>query len=331
MGRSHPASGATERSFPAVSARSDSGAPMFTEFDDEPKTDVSRTTDFGTPPPGPALRDRPILLRLDGPHAGQVASLDSDKLTIGRHASNGVVVDDTSISRKHVSLERTPTGYLLVDLDSRNGTFVQGQRVAKISLSDGDSIQLGPRVSFRFVVADERHEQLLRQLYEASTRDALTKVFNRKHFDERLRIEASFAERHRSELSLILFDIDFFKKVNDTHGHPAGDAVLRQVARVVQHRLRVEDVLARFGGEEFAVILRGTSLIGGQRLAERLRSSVESVPAVVEHAPVPVTISLGVASLGCTERKTPEEMVVIADRRLYAAKHAGRNRSVAEG
>lgn len=302
------------------------------EEDDEIVTEVGmRATDYGSRPPVPATRDRAVLLRMDGVLAGQVFVIGSGPCTLGRHPTNQVRLDDAGISRFHSQVSCEHEQYWVEDLGSKNGTFVQGRAVQRASIQDGDWVQLGPRVAFRFSLTDTRQELLLRRLYESSTRDALTGAYNRKHFDERLRTEIAFAARHRAEASLVLFDIDHFKKVNDTFGHQAGDAVLRQVAMLVGRRLRAEDVFARVGGEEFAVILRGIDRAGAARAAERIRTTVATLPVTFDGHTIPITLSAGCASVRCSAERTPEDIIAIADRRLYDAKRGGRNRVVAVG
>jgi len=273
-------------------------------------------------------RDRALLLRMDGIHAGQVVALDREELSIGRNPDSDLLVDDGGVSRKHAKIIRTGDDYVLVELSARNGTVVQGERVTRTRLSDGDFIQLGPRAAFRFSMVDLKQQQLLERLYESSTRDSLTGAYNRKHFDERFLSEIAYSLRHESRMSLILFDIDHFKKVNDTRGHAAGDAVLRHVAGIAHSRLRTEDMFARVGGEEFAILLRGASVTGAARLAERLRSNVSASPTLFEGHSIPITLSAGCSSLECTEVKGPEPIFRLADERLYAAKSLGRNRVV---
>ena len=182
---------------------------------------------------------------------------------------------------------------------------------------------------FRFSVADESQELLLRQLYEASVTDALTGANNREHFDSQLRMELSYSRRHNTDLALLLFDVDHFKRVNDTYGHPIGDEVLIEIARAVRRLVRNEDVFARYGGEEFALILRGIDIAGARSAGERLRSQVEKLTVASDRGPVQVTISVGCASFSTTPEPSTEALVQTADRRLYAAKNSGRNRVVA--
>ena len=300
-------------------------------FQEERTMDISlRSTDFGVgPTTQPLLRDRAMLLRMDGIGAGQVLSVAETPFTMGRHATNQLPIDDDSISRFHARFVCEDGKYFVEDLGSRNGTFLQGKRITRAEIRDDDWVQLGARVAFRFTLTDSRQEGLLRKLYESSTRDALTGAYNRRHFDDRLRAEIAFAVRHATDCALILMDIDHFKRVNDTYGHPAGDEILRHLGGLANRALRTEDVFARFGGEEFAVILRGASTRGAGRLAERLREALNQQHAVYEGQEIKVTLSAGCAALSCCATPAPDEVVAIADRRLYAAKQGGRNRVVA--
>jgi diguanylate cyclase (GGDEF)-like protein len=293
-------------------------------------TEMSRHTDVGAPPSLPAERDRSLLVRMDGVSAGQVESVGRTELSIGRHPSNALTIQDGGISRQHARILSVDNKHVIEDLGSRNGTYVQGSRITRAELNDGDWIQLGPRASFRYSVTDAKQEVLMRQLYESSTRDALTGAHNRQHFEERLRTEVAYAVRHSTNVSLVLFDLDYFKRVNDNYGHLAGDAVLRSVAATVGARLRAEDVFARYGGEEFAVVLRGIDATGAQRVAERLRSSIADTVVNYKGLSLQITISAGSAALSECSRPTGIELVGLADRRLYVAKDGGRNRVVAE-
>jgi diguanylate cyclase (GGDEF)-like protein len=266
---------------------------------------------------------------MDGADAGQVCSLEEESSSIGRHRDATFQVQDTGISRLHARIFKDAGVHWIEDLESRNGTFVQSERVERSRLEDGDWIQLGPRVSFRYVRTDQKQEQLLRQLYESSTRDGLTGAFNRRHFNKRLDEEVAFATRHGSSLALLILDLDHFKKVNDTYGHPAGDAVLRHVSAIISQRLRGEDVFARFGGEEFAVLLRSVSVRGAAKVAERLRATVATSPVYFDGNAIAVSMSVGCASLECLRAHEGSGLVDVADQRLYKAKQSGRNRVTA--
>ena len=275
---------------------------------------------------------RALLMRMDGVHAGSVFAVEQLPCTVGRHASNTLHIDEDSISRFHARISRDEEGFFVEDLKSRNGTFVGGKRITRHRLKDGEGLTFGTKVAFHFNVSDSLEERLLRRLYESSTRDALTGAYNRSHFDERLQAEIAFASRHATEAALAIVDLDHFKRVNDTYGHQAGDQVLKQLVTIVQRSMRTEDVLARFGGEEFAIIMRGINLAGAYQLTERQRLTVAATPILFEGKTIHVTLSAGCATTTCCSQPiSPEQLLRVADRRLYVAKGTGRNRVVAEG
>ena len=158
--------------------------------------------------------------------------------------------------------------------------------------------------------------------------DALTGAYNRKHFAERLTSELAYAKRHKTPLSLLMFDLDHFKRINDTLGHLGGDHVLRSVAALVKKTLRAEDVFARYGGEEFAIIARGIDVEKAFLFGERVRAIIEMARLEFNKTPIPVTVSVGAASLVCCTDPSADGLVAKADERLYAAKRGGRNRTV---
>ena len=279
--------------------------------------------------PRSEAKDRFLLVRARGAQLGHVTRLGAESLRIGRAQECEIWLNDDGVSRKHALIRPDEGSYVVEDTQSANGTFVAGQRVESARLRDGDLIQFGPQAVFRFSVADESQELLLRQLYEASVTDALTGANNREHFDSQLRMELSYARRHNTDLVLLLFDVDYFKRVNDSFGHPVGDEVLIEIARAVRRLVRNEDVFARYGGEEFALILRGIDITGGRAAGERLRAQVEKLRIASDRGPVAVTISVGCSSLTTTSEPTTEALIQTADRRLYAAKNSGRNRVVA--
>jgi two-component system cell cycle response regulator len=276
-------------------------------------------------------KDRHLLVRVKGAELGRVTRLPPEPFRIGRSPDCELWLGDDGVSRKHARIFQEAAAYLIEDTESANGTFVQGLRVSRQLLRDGDVIQFGPTAVFRYTVTDESQESLLQQLYDASVTDALTGAHNREHFDTQLRAELSYARRHKTDVSLVFFDVDHFKKVNDTYGHPAGDTVLAALADTVRKMVRNEDVFARYGGEEFALILRGIDGAGAATVGERLRERVEALRVPSEHGPLCITVSVGCSSFADIEDKTPEALVSSADKRLYAAKHAGRNRVIHVG
>lgn len=169
------------------------------------------------------------------------------------------------------------------------------------------------------------------RLRRAGMTDGLTGVHNRRYFDHRSLIEFSQAVRHRYPLACLFLDIDHFKAINDRHGHPTGDEVLRQVGGLIQRSLRTGDLAARYGGEEFVVLLPRTDLAGAREVAERIRVMVQEAPFVTpEGGTVSATLSVGLAMLPA-EATSFADLLAAADRAVYEAKRQGRNRTIAEG
>ena len=174
---------------------------------------------------------------------------------------------------------------------------------------------------------DPLERQAAQQLYESSVQDPLTELYNRRFFDQRLREEYAFATRHQRPLSVIIVDLDHFKRVNDSYGHPGGDEVLRQVGRLVKRCVRQEDVACRLGGEEFGVIVRSDGREGSRAVAERMRKRIEETLVPFREHLIQVTASAGIATAAPPHmHESPAALFAAADEALYRAKGAGRNR-----
>jgi diguanylate cyclase (GGDEF)-like protein len=291
---------------------------------EESPADAART---GLAPALPA-RDHGTLTFIEGPLTGALVTLaPGAAVLLGRGGSADVHVPDDTVSRRHARIRWDGTGYSIEDLAS-SGTWVNGWRVdAWRPLSGGARIQLGQRVRLRFDLHDATEQRVLVELYEAAIRDALTGAYTRRYLGERLHAELSYAARHRTPVAVLMLDLDHFKNVNDRHGHEAGDTVLRVVVEQLRRVLRPEDVLARYGGEELCILLRGLDTAQAASLAERLRASVASLRIAAADAVIGVTVSIGVASTR-PDLDRPEAWSLIerADRALYVAKRAGRDR-----
>ncbi len=287
-------------------------------------------------PRPPTEKNRGLLTLLTGPLSGTIFKLDeSGELTLGRSKEASVLIPDPGLSRIHARVFRrqipTRTDFYIEDCGSTNGTFVGGgQRItAPTGLSDGVRVALGRRTVLRFSLQDALEEQALIRVHESALRDRLTGVYNRGAFDDHLSSEFMNSRQRGTPLALLLFDIDHFKTLNDTHGHQAGDAVLREVAKCVQTTLRPEDVLARYGGEEFAVILRSVSPRSAYVMAERVRVAVEDQKTTWNGGAIGITVSVGVVhAMNASSMENPGAFVAAADAALYEAKHQGRNRVV---
>jgi two-component system cell cycle response regulator len=258
---------------------------------------------------------------------GQMHKLDKPEAVLGRSSEAHFQVDDDGISRKHAKVLLGPAGgYQLVDLGSTNGTYLNGERIKLAPLQDGDKIQIGTNTVIKFSIQDQLEEQFQKSQYESATRDGLTRIFNKKYFLDTLRKEFAYCLRHRVPLSLVMFDVDHFKKINDTYGHPAGDFVLSRIAAKAMETLRAEDVLARYGGEEFAIMLRESAEDKALSCAERCRKAIDLAEFNFRGTPIKVSISLGIATLLDSDFAQPEDLIAAADKYLYRAKKGGRNR-----
>ena len=192
---------------------------------------------------------------LSGPNVGEMYAVDQSSV-IGRVPDVEMRLRDDDVSRRHAEFQVVGATVSLRDLGSRNGTFLNEQRLGSeaVVLNDGDKIKIGSTTILKFTYGDKLDERFQREMFDASRRDGLTKLFNKRYFLERLGPEISYARRHHLPLSLLLFDVDSFKALNDAHGHLAGDEVLAHLAQVSARSVRVEDVLARYGGEEFIIL-----------------------------------------------------------------------------
>jgi two-component system cell cycle response regulator len=289
---------------------------------------TTRKTNPGVPDldEGSAEARVPTLTLLRGGLPGRMYRVQRAELRIGRHPDCEIQLDDGGVSRVHACI-RVASGDTIEILDhgSTNGTFVNGRRVDGARLRDGDKVQLGSMVVFRFNFQDAIDEAFQREQFESMTRDALTGCHNRLYFDEALRRELAYARRTDADLVVGLLDLDHFKDVNDTHGHAVGDQVLRVVAETLYDTLRPYDVLSRYGGEEFAVLLRGTDLVAARSVCERLRTTLEHAVVPVDGEYVVATASFGLASARECPGEDGPAIVRLADQRLYSAKLGGRN------
>ena len=299
-----------------------------TDLDEEEEV----TAVVGRPAPTQPTREektvprRPQLIVLSGESVGETFHLDRPAI-IGRGEVAQVRLHDDGVSRRHAMVVRVGGELCLEDLQSANGTRVNG------------------RTNHATCPAQRRHDPARREddpqvhrrrlrgrgtpeaTSEAAVRDALTRVYNRRHFVERLASEVAYSLRHRSPLSLLMIDIDHLKRINDGYGRPAGDYVLATLGQILLAAVRVEDIVARYGGEEFAILCRGTPPMSALQLAERLRRDVEAYAFTYRRKRMSVTLSVGIAM--CADSPTAAQYLVAkADGALYEAKRTGRNRAV---
>src|SRR5690606_6676544 len=251
-----------------------------------------------------------------------------ERYSVGRDPDAAIPLERDSVSRQHAALERDGRGpWRVIDLGSTNGTLVNERPVEELTLKNGDQIRFGD-VVFKFLSGGHIETLYHQEVYQLSVLDGLTGIHNKRYFLDFLDRELASAHRHKNPLTLVMFDIDHFKAINDEHGHVVGDAVLKQLAERIRPRIRREDLFARYGGEEFGAILTITRLEGGVRFAENVRQMIARRPFATGGLQLPVTISLGVTTMQDEPSLTSEALIRRADERLYEAKRAGRNRVV---
>ena len=269
---------------------------------------------------------------ITGANFGCVFLLDKADTVLGRSDDADIQIDDEKVSRKHLKIslvqsdgqDNGPIRALVSDLNSTNGVFINGARVHKQELRNGDKLRIGNTI-LKFEVKDCLDVSYHDKLYQQATKDPLTGLSNRNYLQNELSKFISIGFRYNRVFSMMMLDIDFFKMVNDTYGHAVGDNVLKMVADILLSNKREQDIAARFGGEEFVVLLPETALDGAVAVAERIRIAIENcnlTPLGCQHT---VTISIGISEFPLHGMKA-EELVKCADEALYEAKANGRNR-----
>ncbi len=284
----------------------------------------------------PDLVRTPTVTVVAGPSPGRFVSIEraNRAVFIGRDATCEFSLDDPSVSRRHARVymsaphEGADLEVVLQNLQSTNGTLVNGEQVDRATLQHGDRIHIGD-VLLRFEMLDQvdiaYRDGIARRVKEGE-RDALTGLLLRQAMEDHLPALVEQCDAGGAPVSAVMMDLDHFKKVNDTMGHPVGDTVLRETGQLVREAIRREDLAIRYGGEEFLLVLAGARRLHARLLAERLREAV----ARTEFGEIPglrITCSLGVAERAPGEDL--KEWLQRADEALYRAKDRGRNRSEA--
>jgi diguanylate cyclase (GGDEF)-like protein len=255
---------------------------------------------------------------------GKRFDITGNTLRIGRGDNNDIILDDEGISRSHARVERRGATWVVMDVGSTNGTLVNNERLMDIRvLRNGDHVRVGSMI-LKYLSGTDIEAAFHEEIYRLAIVDGLTGLPNRRRFDEELASEITRARRYSRPLSLLLLDVDLFKKVNDEYGHPTGDLVLSQLGALLRSRVRRGDLPARVGGEEFAVLMPETALPGALVLAEQLRSTIEAAP-IVHDVEIRVTVSIGCAELSANDA-SGSELFARSDGKLYQAKSTGRNR-----
>jgi two-component system cell cycle response regulator len=277
-----------------------------------------------------AKEQEACLIIIRGTPQGHRYFLTMPEMSLGRDATADITVNDQGISRKHIMVTKSGGGVFITDLKSSNGTFVNDKKITPgelVPLAKEDMIKMGNSI-FKYLPAGELEILFYGNLGSAAHTDSLTKVYNKGYLLEALEAEFKRAKALHTDFSIVFFDLDHFKNVNDTYGHDAGDFVLREFAGLVRASyLRPKDVFARYGGEEFVILLANTSAAAAEELAEKVRAAIEHHEFIYEGNRMPVTSSLGVAELN-SEIESAQTLLKMADKAMYTAKQSGRNRVV---
>ena len=271
----------------------------------------------------------PCLVVIYGSQLGRRIPLGEESVTLGRSPSCDLVAEVDDVSREHCQIVPHGDGYLLRDLGSTNGTWLDDRRIAgrrDAPLGSGARIRIGSLI-LKYLDGQDVEGLYHEEIYRLTIVDGLTGLYNRRYFEEFLDREVSRAQRYERPLSLVMFDLDGFKGVNDRYGHPGGDELLQQLGQTLRDSTRQESCLARMSGDEFAVVLPESDLPQARLFAERLRGAVEATDFEVAERPLDsqLTISIGLTEL-TPERSDRAALIEAADFNLYRAKQGGRNR-----
>lgn len=278
---------------------------------------------------------RPALVFLTGDYLAVPIPLEREEVILGRALGADVRINHPNVSRQHARInitynsEKDTNEYILTDLGSRNGTLLNNQKINREILQNGDKIQIGEHI-LRFDLLDEIDREYQHRIRRLISHDDLTGLLSSRSFFSELRREAAAARQEKRPFCVLMMDIDFFKTVNDTHGHLTGSKTLEEIGAIITQNLRNGDVAARFGGEEFAAFLLDAQLSQGLIAAERIRAAVEKGGFSIIRQGKPsdihkITLSIGVAAFP-GDSSDPIELVEMADSALYRAKREGRNR-----
>ncbi|MBN8228680.1 GGDEF domain-containing protein [Corallococcus macrosporus] len=289
--------------------------------------DQTRVTKISSLTPGPERGTECCLVQIHGPELGKKYVLEETEFTIGRDQHNHIVVDLDNVSRRHARIWTRQGKTYVEDLQSTNGTYLNDREVLQAQpLRSGDLVKVGGSI-FKFLDGDNIETQYHETIYTLTIADGLTGINNKRYFLEYLEREMGRSHRYQRTLSLMMFDIDHFKQINDVHGHLAGDYVLREMAQSIKRLVRREQCFARYGGEEFAIVMPEDGPDKARLFAEKIRKLVEDKRFMFEDKDIPVTISIGVAEVA-SEMSEPSQFIKVADANLYKAKKSGRNRVV---
>lgn len=265
------------------------------------------------------------LLVVGGELNGSIFNLMPGESVVGRNPDCTVSLDFHGISRRHFTVEVEEEKVFLTDLGSANGTYLNNVKVeSPQDLKRGDMIKIGA-IAMKYIPKGDPERLTYDKLHEEANTDGLTKCYNKTYFNNHLELEVKKSKVTGKPLTLIIFDLDHFKKLNDNFGHDAGDFVLKEKARIIRENgIRNGDIFARYGGEEFCILLPNTNLKQGFEIAERLRSLIEKHEFIYDKKRLPVTASIGIADYR-QGVANGTDLFKRADSAVYKSKEGGRN------
>jgi two-component system cell cycle response regulator len=265
------------------------------------------------------------LLVVGGDLNGTLFDLVESLVSVGRNPENNISLEFNGVSRQHFKLHASGETHVLEDCGSKNGTYLNNKKVEGLTpLAKGDIIKLGS-IALKYLPKGDPERLTYDKLSMEANTDRHTGCFNKTYFNNRIALEVNKCKVTGDPLSLVIFDLDHFKKLNDNFGHDAGDFVLKEMAQVIRSNgIREQDVFARYGGEEFVILLPKTNLKQSFEIAERLRKLIENKEFMYDGKRLPVTASIGVADYrqGVT---SGTDLFKRADEAVYKSKEGGRN------
>ncbi|MDD9951186.1 MAG: GGDEF domain-containing protein [Zetaproteobacteria bacterium] len=273
------------------------------------------------------------LVQYSGNALGKRYEMVKERLSIGRSVEADITISEASVSRIHARISQNMNATIIEDAESANGLFINDQKVvAPTELHDQDMLRLGT-VILKFFSRDNMDGFVQDKIYRMATIDSGTDIYNKQFLMDALQMQFQQSKASMKPLALIYFDLDHFKKVNDTYGHNAGDQVLRESTALVKKMVRQDDILGRFGGEEFIIILPDTDSQTAFDLADRIRMACEvhvfnlelNQAGIKQVVPHKQTFSVGIAQY-TPQMENPKELLEAADQKLYESKQNGRNK-----
>lgn len=257
-------------------------------------------------------------------------SFNKKNIIIGRNKNNDISINDEKISKIHCEINVISNHQIeqivIVDLNSTNGTYVNGESINQKSMKSGDKIEIGDTV-LRLSYDDDIEREYHTKLFDFAAKDSLTELYNKRYIINELENQIKIAKRNKRVFSLVIFDIDNFKNVNDVHGHLAGDEILKKIASILKDTLREQDISGRIGGEEFLTILPETTVDGAFILANRVRKRVEEFELIFHKSKIKITISAGISQFELHSSDITN-LFKMADNALYKAKKSGKNKVI---